>query len=266
VTLFERLMLRAQARGVALAPAGVAAEPGEEPRPGRGSLDVPEWLASAEILGVRVVRVEAAPARDVAEAEPAAAPEEPALPAPEPRARPAEPRRRGWRPERRPATAGRRRLAPPRSEEQPPRPDVEPVTEERLCRTCGRPISAERLRAIPTATECIDCRRASVPESVEPAGPAETEPVAAEEVPAAAVDRPPPALSPSPLADAREWNVWELERLARRVGGKAVAEDDERSFLLVYLREFATPEGLLPADFDALVRESFPELVAAADN
>ena len=61
-----------------------------------------------------------------------------------------------------------------------------------------------------------------------------------------------------------EWNVWELERLARSVGGGDAARDEEWAFLLVYLREFANPEGVLPADFDALVRESFPELVAAA--
>jgi hypothetical protein len=78
-------------------------------------------------------------------------------------------------------------------------------------------------------------------------------------------ERAAPALPPSPLADAREWNVWELERLARRFGGKDLNQDEEWGFLLVYLREFATPEGLLPADFDALVRESFPELVAAVE-
>jgi DnaK suppressor protein len=27
------------------------------------------------------------------------------------------------------------------------------------CETCGQPISAERLEAIPYATQCIDCRR-----------------------------------------------------------------------------------------------------------
>jgi RNA polymerase-binding protein DksA len=28
-----------------------------------------------------------------------------------------------------------------------------------ICRSCGQPISEERLEAIPYATECIDCRR-----------------------------------------------------------------------------------------------------------
>jgi RNA polymerase-binding protein DksA len=28
-----------------------------------------------------------------------------------------------------------------------------------MCRTCGQPISEERLEAIPYATQCIDCKR-----------------------------------------------------------------------------------------------------------
>jgi len=38
---------------------------------------------------------------------------------------------------------------------------------------------------------------------------------------------------------------------------------EELSYLLVYLRDFASPEGVLPTDFDALVRESFGDLLAA---
>jgi hypothetical protein len=65
-------------------------------------------------------------------------------------------------------------------------------------------------------------------------------------------------------ADSRQWNVWELERLARAAQGRSPARAEEVGFLLRYLREFASPDGLLPPDFDALVRESFPELVSAA--
>ena len=39
--------------------------------------------------------------------------------------------------------------------------------------------------------------------------------------------------------------------------------DEERTFLLMYLREFAGPDGLLPDDFDSLVRDSFGDLVGA---
>jgi hypothetical protein len=61
----------------------------------------------------------------------------------------------------------------------------------------------------------------------------------------------------------REWNIWELERLARADSGKDVYRDEERSFLLMYLREHANAEGLLPLDFDEVVRDSFGDLVGA---
>jgi hypothetical protein len=61
----------------------------------------------------------------------------------------------------------------------------------------------------------------------------------------------------------RQWNLWDLERLARQHAGADDVRDEERSFLLMYLRDFAGPDGLLPIDFDALVRDSFGELVGA---
>ena len=70
----------------------------------------------------------------------------------------------------------------------------------------------------------------------------------------------PPSAAP---ADPREWNLWDLERIARDGAGADVARDEERSFLLMYLREFAGPDGLLTADFDALVRDSFGDLLGA---
>jgi hypothetical protein len=59
----------------------------------------------------------------------------------------------------------------------------------------------------------------------------------------------------------REWNLWDLERLARQHSGTDVFRDEERSYLLMYLREFASTDGVLPADFDTLVRDSFGDLV-----
>ena len=59
-----------------------------------------------------------------------------------------------------------------------------------------------------------------------------------------------------------------LERLGARAPRRASGPEPTRPatrsgrFLLVYLRDFASPDGLLPLDFDALVRESFGELVA----
>jgi hypothetical protein len=56
--------------------------------------------------------------------------------------------------------------------------------------------------------------------------------------------------------------VWDLERRLQASSGGPVASE-ERSYLLLYLREYASPDGVLPVEFDALVRESFGDLVEA---
>ena len=61
----------------------------------------------------------------------------------------------------------------------------------------------------------------------------------------------------------RSWNLWDLERLSRESAGHDAVRDEERTFLLMYLREFADPDGVLPDDFDSLVRDSFGDLVGA---
>jgi hypothetical protein len=66
------------------------------------------------------------------------------------------------------------------------------------------------------------------------------------------------------VAAPREWNIWELERIARDQGGDDIARNEERAYLLMYLREFANPDGNLPSDFDAVVRESFGDVLDAA--
>jgi hypothetical protein len=80
----------------------------------------------------------------------------------------------------------------------------------------------------------------------------------------------PAAVEPDPVvvpigvgASPREWNLWDLERLSREHSGHDEARDEERSFLLMYLRDFAGPDGVLPIDFDGLVRDSFGDLVGA---
>ena len=85
---------------------------------------------------------------------------------------------------------------------------------------------------------------------------------------------PEPELEPEPVevatvvalrpAEPREWNLWELERRVRDTAGADPERDEERAYLLMYLREFANPEGTLPRDFDALVRESFSDLLEPA--
>jgi len=62
-------------------------------------------------------------------------------------------------------------------------------------------------------------------------------------------------------AAPRQWNVWELERLAREDSGSDAVRDEERTYLLMYLREYADAGGSLPVDFDGLVRDSFGDLV-----
>jgi hypothetical protein len=75
-----------------------------------------------------------------------------------------------------------------------------------------------------------------------------------EPVPAAVATLPPPV-------EPREWNLWELERLAREHGADDPLRSEERGFLLVSLREFASPDGVLPVQFDQLVRDSFGDLL-----
>jgi hypothetical protein len=91
-----------------------------------------------------------------------------------------------------------------------------------------------------------------------PSLPAEPEP-APEPVP-----EPVPVVAFLPVNDApREWNLWELERAARDHATDDVARNEERSYLLIYLREFAGPDGTLPTDFDGLVRDAFGDLLHA---
>lgn len=61
--------------------------------------------------------------------------------------------------------------------------------------------------------------------------------------------------------EPREWNLWELERAARENVSDDVAKNEERAYLLMYLREFADSDGTLPADFDGLVRDAFGDLL-----
>jgi hypothetical protein len=88
----------------------------------------------------------------------------------------------------------------------------------------------------------------------EPGPEPEPEP---EPLPAATVV--PIGIPPEP----RQWNLWDLERLSREASGTDALIDEERSYLLMYLRDFADADGELPVDFDALVRDSFGELVGA---
>jgi hypothetical protein len=75
--------------------------------------------------------------------------------------------------------------------------------------------------------------------------------------------RQPVAPQPPPPPPPREWNLWDLERKAREQAGNA-PRDEEWSALFTHLRVFANADGMLPKEFDGLVRESFGTLIEAA--
>jgi hypothetical protein len=62
-------------------------------------------------------------------------------------------------------------------------------------------------------------------------------------------------------AQARRWNLWDLERLARDELQREPERFQELSYLFVHLRQFASPDGSLPTEFDPLVRESLGDLL-----
>jgi hypothetical protein len=68
-----------------------------------------------------------------------------------------------------------------------------------------------------------------------------------------------PAAAPAlpPPSGPQRWNLWEIERAVRARG----ALDEEREYLLIYLRDYAGTDGQLPVEFHELVRESFGELL-----
>lgn len=179
---------------------------------------------------------------------------------PEPLAAPAEPL------EERPSREHVRRLEPeaPLAEVEIEAAEPEPIAEE-----APEPAVTKRRLELPGL---------EVPEpEPEPEPQPEPEPVAAAP-PVVEAPTPPPPAQPSPVPAAsvyqepavpapapapREWNIWELERRARAQAGD-VARDEEWTALFVHLRQYANPEGVLPVEFDDLVRESFADLIQAA--
>jgi hypothetical protein len=121
---------------------------------------------------------------------------------------------------------------PPAPEPAPPAPDPEPPTPEP-----GPP--PPQLRSVP---------QPEPPPAPEPAGAEAPDPV---------------VHLPWDGGEPREWNVWELERLAREGESRDPKRDEELAFLLLALRQFANANGELPVGFDLVVRESFGELLFA---
>ncbi|MDX6507275.1 MAG: hypothetical protein QOG06_1919 [Gaiellaceae bacterium] len=104
---------------------------------------------------------------------------------------------------------------------------------------------------------------------VEPDPEAESEPAPEPESKrrrflAAAPPQPPePEPEPEPVvvslalhdSTPRTWNLWQLESLAEAMNGDSRAE--ERTLLLLHMREFSDAAGNLPLEFDQLVRDAF---------
>src|SRR5712691_7795368 len=142
------------------------------------------------------------------------------------------------------------------------RPATPPIQPSRAAEEVQLPQHVRVLTPAPAAA-------APVPEP-EPARP----PLVS--VPQPPVPEPQPEPTPEPLPPPepavvslasfdtrpREWNLWELERAARDTAGADPQRGEERNYILMYLREFATSNGVLPVDFDSLVRESFGDLLA----
>jgi len=93
--------------------------------------------------------------------------------------------------------------------------------------------------------------------------PPEPAPVPAP-VPAPAA--PAPAAPPPGEAAVDEqsgrWNLLVLERLINERAGEFPRRVDEWSSYLYYLREYAEPDGSVPASFDWLIQDTFSELLA----
>jgi hypothetical protein len=139
------------------------------------------------------------------------------------------------------------------------------------------PVVVPRAPASVTAQPPVESQAEPAPA---PEAQREPEPVPSPERPRiVAVPPPPPEPEPQPEPEEpepdaarvvaflpanegpREWNLWELERAAREHAGGDVARNEERSYLLMYLREFAGTDGVLPTDFDGLVRDAFGDVL-----
>jgi hypothetical protein len=197
------------------------------------------WLVVSAIE-LTTSRVEARPARDEEEPEPPAVPAE----EPSPHVRVLEPPLEVADSDEdsvqvSAARAEAEREAERQPEQVPPQPLPEPEAEAAREPEPVRP----PLLAVPAARLG---RRVREPDRSPEPEPAPTV------VPLAAYDERP-----------RQWNLWDLERASRDVVGTDPLLDEERSYLLMYLREFANPNGSLPEDFDALVRDSFGDVIAA---
>lgn len=157
----------------------------------------------------------------------------------------------------------------PPAEEPPALPPAEPHAEEDVTVPPPEepaPAPEEETPRIeapaePPADQREPPRRLPPPRAVPPTSPRlrPSAPV----VPRQAVPhRAPVTAFPARPNQPREWNLWDLERLARDENRRSPERAQEWSYLFLNLRQFAAPGGTLPAEFDGLIRESFGPLLA----
>jgi outer membrane biosynthesis protein TonB len=192
-----------------------------------------------------------------------------------------------WRQDRPQAATGQQAPAP--------EPASEPDESGGLWLLRGeQPVEQEKSERVEEAAPVEEPDRVEEPEAPaeEPAAPTEPEgprePEAPPPVPPPAPLRPVPPPTPKPepppivaarpaapqeapvvdlrrrAGQPREWNLWDLERIAREEAKRDPRRAEEWSYLFLHLRRFATADGVLPTEFDGLVRESFGGLLDRA--
>jgi hypothetical protein len=153
--------------------------------------------------------------------------------------------------------------APPEPEPEPfplePEPPAPPETPPPTPAPEPPPTPPEPVAARPGETEARRTRRFRL----RPVQPPRPEPA-----PVASAPTAPPAAEPQSVVQLRprtvqprEWNLWDLERIAREEAADHPERRDEWAYLFLHLRQFASADGSLPAEFDGLVRESFGGLL-----
>jgi hypothetical protein len=219
-----------------------------------------EWVAWRGSLATTVVRETTAPPAPpptpVEEPAPAdvfapLAPTRPEAEPPSESERPSEPEHRpepASQPEPEPEPESGPEPPPPTPPEPEPAPPPPPAPGPPPEPVFAAPIRKELppTRAEPLRSRLLRLRSVPSPRP-EPA----PEPAAAAPANPSVVEFRPRTTEP------REWNLWDLERIAREEVREHPERRDEWSYLFLHLREFAQADGSLPTEFDGLVRESF---------
>jgi len=151
---------------------------------------------------------------------------------------------------------------PPSPEPAPPPPTPEPAPEPPpASETPPEPVVAAPVQEEPVPTPAPTEPRRSrrlrlrpVP-APRPEPQPEPEPAPAGPTAASVVEFRPRTIEP------RQWNLWDLESIAREESREHPERRDELSYLFLHLRQYAHADGSLPPEFDGLVRETFAGLL-----